>query len=111
MKPLPVIAILGAIALSGCTVTTQTIASDVSAFCAAQNTASPIVTALVAADGTLLGISSSAKTALATGQQLISINCAALAAASATALSPEDFASKMHIDPAILATVVKRYSK
>lgn len=111
MKYIPLVVALAALTLSGCTVTTQTIASDVAAFCAAQNTALPIVTALVAADGTLLGISSSAKTALATGQQLISINCAALAAASATALSPEDFASKMHIDPAILARVVKRYSK
>jgi hypothetical protein len=111
MKPI-IFAAIGAIALSGCSpATTATIAADVKSFCAAQNTASPIITAIVAADGTLLGISSSAKTALATGQQLISINCAALANASATALSPSDFASKMHIDPAIVAKVVKRYSK
>src|SRR5271155_3638211 len=114
MKTLLILPVLAmAAASSGCTVTSQTVAADVQQFCAAYGAAAPAVQALISADGTIVGISSSAQTKLAAGEQLVSINCAALtvltAKTPATALAPEDVLRAAKISPEIVARIAKHY--
>jgi hypothetical protein len=115
------ISLVAALGLSAAACTpaqTQTASAVVAGICAGAAAGA----VAIAADGTIMNASSAAQAKVAAGTQMIPVNCAfantAVAAiAAASAASPtalvsveNEYASKLHISPALLDRVVKHYT-
>lgn len=103
-------------ALGGCGCTqaqseqATAVANDVKAFCAAYGIAAPTVNAVIAADGSIVGLSAKGQRAAAIGSSLVSINCAAFASLPA-APSPAAVKAAAHVSPELLARIERHYAK
>jgi hypothetical protein len=132
------LASVAAIGLGACTdpftgapPTPASVAAELSILCAGATA----VSAIVAQDGQIIGVSANGQASIAKGEQLISVNCQALLAAipvvagvatvpaasptsplpvlpAATALvsAEREWAPKIGISPALLDKIVKHYS-
>jgi len=106
---------------TGAAPTPASVSAELAVLCAGANA----ISAIVLADGQIVGVSAGTQASIAKGQQLITVNCQALqaaipvvagagsATASPTALvsAEREWAPKIGIPQATLDRIVKHYSK